>query len=159
MSIINYRSRALAVGVLCAAGGAGAGAVASASASSSHTAKAHHAKAAGQHAKGRGHALRELARHSVSGSAVIHTKAGYKTVTFERGTVDSVNGDQLTITEGTPKSTYKQVTLTVPSSALVRDNRQKSSLSSLTQGERVVILSLPKRELVVAHTPKAAAGA
>src|SRR6476620_6254804 len=49
-------------------------------------------------------------------------QGGFKTVTLDRGTVDSVSGDQLTIKEGTPKATYKTVTLTIPSDAKVRRN-------------------------------------
>ncbi len=157
MSPITTRSRALAVGLLCAAGGIGAGAVATASASSSHSSSspaAHHAKAGhAAHAK-RLTELRRLARHSVQGDVVVRTKQGYRTVSFERGTVRSVSGDQLTITEGTPKSTYKTVTLTVPASAHVRDDGQKSSMSSVSAGQHVLVLQLPKREVVIARTPK-----
>ena len=161
MSPISTRSRALAVGVLCAAGGVGAGAVASATASTSHSATptAHHASAkpgkARQHARIRD--LRKVARHSVSGNVTVDSKQGFKTISFERGTVDSVSGDQMTITEGAPKATQRQETITVPSTAHVRDNGKKASMSSVSAGQRVLVLNLPKRTVVVARTPKHAA--
>ena len=40
----------------------------------------------------------------------MRTADGFANVTFERGKVDSVSGQQLTITEGTPKASYKTVT-------------------------------------------------
>ena len=161
MSPISTRSRALAVGVLCAAGGVGAGAVASATASTSHssTPSAHHASAkagkAHQHARMR--ELRKVARHSVSGNVTVDTKHGFQTISFERGTVDSVSGDQLTITEGGPKATQRRETVTVPSAVHVRDNGKKASMSSVSAGQHVLVLTLPKRTVVVARTPKHAA--
>jgi hypothetical protein len=150
MSSIRRHSRLLVVAVCCVAVGAGVSAIATAGAatsgSSAHTA-ATHAKA------GRG-GLRRL-RHAVQGSAVVRTKDGFSTVTFERGKVASVSGQQLTITEGTPKATYKTVTVTVPANAIVRDNRQKASLSDIKAGQRVVVLDGPKRTYVIARTPKA----
>jgi hypothetical protein len=150
MSLISTRSRALVLGVACAAGGVGAGAIATAGAatSSAHQGKTHHARRA-EHAR-----LRELSRHAVAGSVVVHTKAGFETVTFERGTVDAVSGDQITITEGTGKDAYKKTTVTIPAGARVRDNGKRSSLSSVSAGQRVLIAQLPKHAIVRAHTPK-----
>ena len=70
---------------------------------------------------------------------MVRTPDGFATVTFERGKVDSVSGQQLTITEGTPKASYKTVTVTVPTNAVVRDNRQKASLSDVKAGQRVLV--------------------
>jgi hypothetical protein len=86
----------------------------------------------------------------------VRTADGFATVTFERGKVDSVSGQQLTITEGTRKATYKTVTVTVPADAVVRDNRQKATLSDVKPGQRVLVLAGPKRTYVIARTPKAA---
>jgi hypothetical protein len=167
MSLISIRSRALALGVLCAAGGAGVGAVASATASTGHssTASAHHARAADGKANAHGKAirrarmveLRKVAQHSVSGNVVVDSKQGFETISFERGTVDSVNGNQITITEGGPKATQRQETITVPSTVHVRDNGKKASMSSVSAGQHVLVLTLPKRTVVVARTPKHAA--
>ncbi len=93
--------------------------------------------------------------HGVQGSAVVRTADGFANVTFERGKVDSVSGQQLTITEGTPKATYKTVSVTVPAGAVIRDNRQKATLSDVKAGQRVLVLTAPKRTYVIARTPKA----
>ena len=150
MSSIRRHSRLLLVAVCCVAVGAGVSAIASAgaatSSSSSHPASAH--------AKARRGGLRRLLR-AVQGSAVVRTADGFATVSFERGKVVSVSGQQLTLTEGTPKATYKTVTVTVPANAVVRDNRQTASLSDVKAGQRVVVLTAPKHTYVIAHTPKA----
>jgi hypothetical protein len=148
MSYIRTHGRLLLVAVCCVALGAGAGAIATAGAASSTPA---HAKATAHPGTRRG-ALRRFARRAVHGSVVVRTKTGFATVTFDRGTVNSVNGQQLTITEGTPKATYKTVTLTIPSTARVRDNRQPASLSDLKAGQRVIVVQAPKRTFVIAHT-------
>ena len=83
---------------------------------------------------------------------VVATKSGFATVTIDRGFVQSVSGQQLTIREGTKNATYKTVTLTIPSSAKVRDNRQASTLSALTAGQRVSVVQAPKRTWVIART-------
>jgi hypothetical protein len=114
-----------------------------------------------QHRDGRGlgrlrtDALRLVARRAVHGDLVVWTKQGFVTITFDRGAVSSVSGQQLTINEGTAKATYKQVSLTIPTNALVRDNRQKATLSQLQQGQRVIVVQTPNRTFVIAHTPKA----
>jgi len=84
----------------------------------------------------------------------VRTRSGFATVTFDRGTVNSVNGQQLTMTEGTAKATYKTVTLTIPSTARVRDNRQQVTLSDLKAGQRVIVVQAPKQAFVVAHTKR-----
>ena len=62
---------------------------------------------------------------------------GFITVTMDSGTVKSVNGDQVTITEGTDKATYKDATLTIPSDATVRRNFADAKLSDLKEGDHV----------------------
>ena len=106
MSSIRRHSRLLLVAVCCVAAGAGISAIASAGAATS----ARHRTPATAHA-GKGHrgGLRRLL-HAVQGSAVVRTAGGFANVTFQRGKVDSVSGQQLTITEGTPKASYKTVT-------------------------------------------------
>ncbi len=153
MSLIRNHSRVLLVALCCVALGAGASVIASAGAATGNSAQtvrsgAHH----GLLADG----WRRLARRSVQGNLVLSTKQGFVTVTFERGKVDSVSGQQLTLTEGTRRASYKTVTLTIPANARIRANRQKVSLSALTPGQRVLVVQGPKRTLVFAHTPKAA---
>lgn len=140
--------------VTCLALGAGAGAIASAGAAT-------HAAGSGAHAGEQrfGHGLRarglRLARRAVHAELVVPTPQGFATVTIDRGTVDSVSGDQLTLTEGTPTQTYKTVTLTIPSGATVRSDRHVATLASLTAGQRVLVVSAPKHTFVVAHRPRA----
>ncbi len=146
---ILKHSRLLLVAVCCVAVGAGASVIAGAGAA---TSPAH--KADKSH-KGHTGGLRRIARRTVHGQFVIHTKAGFRTVTVDRGVVDSVSGQQLKITEGTRTATYKTVILTIPADAVVRDDKQKSSLSSVEAGQRVLVVTAPKRTLVIARTPRA----
>jgi hypothetical protein len=153
MSHILKHSRLLLVAVCCVAVGAGASVIAGAGAATSSKAsatskahKAHKAKKGG---------LRRIARRTVHGEFVVHTKAGFRMVTVDRGVVDSVSGQQLKITEGTLKATYKTVTLTIPATARVRDDRQEASLSAVKPGQRVLVLTAPKRTFVIARTPHA----
>ncbi|HET9105135.1 MAG TPA: hypothetical protein VFN55_17430 [Solirubrobacteraceae bacterium] len=167
MTFIRRHSRLMLVALSCAALGAGASAIASAGAAT-HPAGTP-AQARGGHAlKGPGHEGRRhkgprgrglrLARRAVHAQLVVPTKQGFVTVTLDRGTVQSVSGDQLTITEGTPKQTYKTVTLTIPAGAKIRDNRQVAPLSALTHGQRVIVVTAPKRTFVLAHDAKAPRG-
>lgn len=155
MSSIRRHSRLLLVAVCCAAAGAAISAITAAGAATgggaSHGAATHRARAT--HAGARRGALRRLLR-AVQGSAVVRTADGFATVSFERGKVVSVSGQQLTLTEGTPKATYKTVTVTVPTNAVVRDNRQTASLSDVKAGQRAIVLTAPKHTYVIAHTPK-----
>ena len=155
MSSIRRHWRLLSVAVCCVALGAGVSAITTAGAATSGTGSAgsssHAAKAAKPAAAGRG--LRRLTR-AVQGSAVVHTKNGFATVTFQRGKVDAVSGQRLTITEGTRRATYKTVTVTIPANAVVRDDRHKASLSDVKAGQRVLVLQSPKRTYVIARTPR-----
>jgi hypothetical protein len=159
MSSIRRHWRLLLVAACCVALGAGVSAIASAGAATSTTGgpasitgAAHHPGA--RQARIRAGGLRRLTR-AVRGSAVVRTKDGFATVTFARGKVDAVNGNQLTIAEGTRKATYKTVTLTIPANAVVGDNRQQATLSDVKAGQRVLVLTAPKRTYVIARTPKA----
>lgn len=82
----------------------------------------------------------------------MHAKSGWVTVTFDRGVVKSVSSNQLTITERTKKAVYKDVTLTIPSNARVRDNRQKATLGQLKSGQHVLVVSAPNNTLVIARS-------
>jgi hypothetical protein len=150
MSHILKHSRLLLVAVSCVAVGAGASVIAGAGAA---TGTKTNATGHRSHSGKKG-GLRRVARHAVHGDVVVHTKAGFRTVTFDRGVVDSVSGQQLKITEGTPKATYKTVTLTIPANAVVRDDKQKSSLSSVKAGQRVLVVAAPKRTVVIARTAR-----
>ena len=154
MSSLRRHWHLLAVAVCCVALGVGISAITSAGAATSTTSSsgtAGHPAAKGIGARARG--LRRFS-HAVQGSAVVHTKNGFATVTFARGTVDAVNGNQLTIAEGTRTATYKTVTLTIPANAVVRDDRSKATLSSVKAGQRVIVVQAPKRTFVIARTPR-----
>ena len=149
MSLVNRHAKILAVAVSCLGVGAGASAIAGAGASTPSTqSPAPAAKAAAR--KGW---PREL-RRAVHGEFVIHTKKGFETVTLDRGVVESVSGDVLTLREGTKAATYKTVTLTIAANARVRNNRQRSTLATLKAGERAQVIQGPARTLVVGRAAK-----
>ena len=152
MSSIRRHSRLLLVALCCVTAGAAVGAIASAgAATSTHPGSA---RPAARHTRLRAREMRRLLR-AVQGSAVVRTAHSFVTVTFERGKVDSVSGQRLTITEGTPKASYKTVTLSVPADAVVRDNRRPASLSDVTAGQRALVVTAPQRTYVIARTAKA----
>ena len=148
MSLIRRHSRIVLVALSCVALGAGASAIASAGAATSTRA------ATGAHQHLRGHGLKRWGARAVEANVVVATKHGFATVSFDRGKVDSVKGQQLTITEGTRKESYKTVTLTIPPGSRVRDNHRPSTLSSLAPGRRVIVVKAPKRTFVIAHSAK-----
>jgi GTPase involved in cell partitioning and DNA repair len=150
MSSIRKHSRLLLVAVCCVALGAGVSAIASAGAATGGAGKV---SAATKRTRAVG--LKRLAARAVSGDVVVHTKAGFTTVSFQRGKVDSVSGQQLTITEGTAQASYKTVTVTIPANARVRDDRQKATLSDVKAGQRVLVLNGRQQTVVIARTPRA----
>ncbi len=152
MTYLRKHLKLVTVAAACAAIGAAGSAIATAGAASggSTTSSSTTAKPA----RVRGAGVRALERRAVHANAVVATKSGFATVTVDRGFVQSVNGQQLTIREGTKTATYKTVTLTIPSNALVRDNRRASALSALTDGQRVAVVQAPQRTWVVARTPR-----
>jgi len=152
MKGIRKHSKLLLVAVSCLAIGAGASAIASAGAAGVSKTRPLHGP--GLRARGlRREAIGLLARRAVHADAVVWTRHGFVTVTFDRGTVDSVSGQQLTITEGLKNAAYKQVALTIPTTARIRDNRAPATLSQLTQGQRVIVIQAPSHTFVIAHTP------
>ncbi len=147
-------TRVGAVGIASAALGVGAGAavLGSASAAGPHQAKARTARHAG---KGGGLGPLKVLRRAVHADAVVGAKGGkFVRVTFDRGIVKSVAGDQLTLTEGTKQASYKTVTLTVPAGAIVHVDRAVSQLSSIKPGQRAFVFVGPKRTRVGAFTVK-----
>src|SRR4051794_23065912 len=104
------RIRTLIVGVLCAVLGAGFVLVADAQ-TGQHGSKRHH-----RTHRGFAHAGARAVKRAVHAEAVVPVQNGTKfaTVTYDRGTVKSVAADSITLTEGTRKATYKDVTVSVP---------------------------------------------
>jgi len=85
---------------------------------------------------------------------VLATKHGFVNVTFDRGSLQSVQGQQLTLVEGTKNTTQKTVTVTVPANAVVRNNGKQATLADLKPGERVRVVQGLRRTQVVARTPR-----
>jgi len=136
-----------AVGASCAALGGGLSAIASAgAATTTSTTTTHRVVRVGAH--------RGLLVRAVNGDVVVTTKSGFETVTFDRGVVQSVNGQQLTLTEGTKRTATKTVTLTIPTNAKVRDDGRPASLSNVTAGQRAIMLRAPNHTWVIARTPR-----
>jgi hypothetical protein len=151
MRVLKRNYKLVALAASCVALGAAVSAIASAGAATPASGTTSTASGAAAHHGKRG--LARLARGgAVQGSLVVHTKSGFGTVTFERGVVKSVSGSQLTLTERTKKAVYKDVTVTIPSNARIRVNRQKETLGQLKSGQRVVVVSAPKRTLVIARS-------
>jgi hypothetical protein len=153
MSRIRKHSRLLLVAVSCVALGAGASVIAGAGAATSAATSAKSSASARAH-PGRRSGLRALARRAVHGDLVIATKAGFRTVTFDRGVVDSVSGRQLSITEGAKHGADRTVMLTIPAGARVKDDRRQASLAAVKPGQRALVLVAPRRTLVIARTPR-----
>jgi hypothetical protein len=127
--------------VVCVAIGALGGIASGSAATSHHRTRGSQAKAAtssGQAPAGGGPPAGPPAIHSVS---VVPNKegTGFDTVTTDSGTVQSVSGQQLTITEGTKSATYQTVTLTIPAGATVQLDGKSATLSELQSGDRVTV--------------------
>ncbi len=161
VSFLRRHLTLFAVSACSIAVGIGISSITSAGAASaskaSRASKAAHVRKASRLGGGRS-GMRELGRlagRAVEGDLVVSTANGFETVSFERGVVGSVSGEQLTMSEQTKTATYKTVTLTIPAGALIRDDGSKvSSLASLTQGQRVIVFTGVKRTLVVARMAK-----
>jgi hypothetical protein len=137
--------RLIGFGLACATLGAAAGAIANAGAAG-QTQKA--VKPAAQSKPGPG----GLMHHAVHADIQVAVKGGgFESVTFDRGILKSVSGDQLTIAEGTRKATYKTLTLTIPAGADVRDNGNAAALGALKPGQRVAVVRAPDRTRVRAR--------
>lgn len=151
MRLLKRHYKLVALAAACVALGAAVSAIASAGAATPASGTTSTASSAAKHPRRLGLGRRLLAG-SVQGGLVVHAKSGWTTVTFERGVVDSVSGNNLTLTERTKKAVYKAVTVTIPSNAIVRVNRQKATLSQLKSGQKVLVFNGPKRTYVTARS-------
>ena len=137
----------------CAALGAVGAYVGDAASPSSSPAAAAKAGKAGPNGprRGPGRAL----RRAVHAEAVVATKNGqFVAVMLDRGIVEKVDGNSLTLREGTKKATYKTVTLDIPSGAVVRIKRKPGKLSDVKTGQRAAVIKGPQRTLVLVRDPK-----
>src|SRR6266576_5873950 len=98
------------------------------------------------------HGFARLARGPVHAELVFPDRnGGFKTVTLDRGVVDSVSGDQLVVKEGTEKSGFRTVTLTIPGDARIRRGGEQAQLSDLQAGDRVAVISVGDKTVVKAR--------
>src|SRR3954470_22570818 len=130
--------RTIIVAALCGVIGAGAGIA-----------------GAGAH---QGHGKKHFDRGFHRGGGPVHAElvvptrqGGFQTVTLDRGTVESVSGDQLTIKEGTRKATYKTISLTIPSAAKIRRHGDDASLTDLQAGDLVSVVTTGGKTFVKAR--------
>jgi hypothetical protein len=140
--------KAIGIATACAALGAAGGVIGSAGASSSH-APSHAGAKAGFHHR---HVRARVLRRVVHANLVVAARHGrFVHATLDRGTVKAVQGDKLTLREGTRRATYKTVTVTLPANARVRVDRHPAQLSDVKPGQRAAVLQAPKRAFVRAH--------
>ena len=131
--------KTIAIAGACALAGAGAGIAGSDAHSGGHF-RNHH-----------GHQLGRFAKGPVHAELVVPTRGGdFKTVTVDRGLVQEAGTDSLTIKEGTRTATYKTVTLTIPSDAKIRRNRDDAQLSDLQGGDYVTVVQAAGKTFVKA---------
>jgi hypothetical protein len=155
VTYLRKHLKLVTVAAACVTVGAAGSAIATAGAASSSTSTTgtgSSTTAKTPRARGALARARALERRAVHAEVVVATKTGFQTVTLDRGFVQSASGQQLTIREATNSATYKTVTLTIPSGAIVRDNRRASTLSALTPGQRVVVVQASQRAWVIART-------
>lgn len=81
--------------------------------------------------------------HAVHAEEVVLNKAGtaFITETEDNGVVKSVSGNDVTITEGTDKVTYKDVTVTIGSGATITRNGKTAAVGDLKAGDNIAVSS------------------
>ncbi len=144
----NWKFGAVAASCMVIGAGAGASMIGSAGAATTSSNAATGTTATHAH---HGLRARRLLGRAVHGDFVVATKHGFVTVTVDRGRVQSVNGQHLTLTEGTKTQTYKTVTLTIPANAKVRDNKKLASLADVKAGQRAMVVQAPRHTWVIAR--------
>ena len=89
----------------------------------------------------------------VHSEAVVPNEDGddFETVTSDSGKVKAVSGSELSVTSGTDRADYKDVTIDVADNAVIRRNGRKADLSDLKPGDRVHVLQAQSRAFVMAH--------
>jgi hypothetical protein len=141
--------RATAIGAACALAGAGAGIAGSSAATTSSSATSTTAaKTTNQRGGGPGGHARAV--HAVE---TVLNKAGtaYITETEDSGTVKSVSGNEVTITEGTTAVPYKTVTVTIADGATIERNGKTATLADLKAGDEIHVSVSSDGTRVMAH--------
>lgn len=145
MEGMHSKPRTLLVAAACTFAGAGGALGVDALSSSAHNG-GHHLRAH--------HAFQRFGAfpRAVHADAVVPTKNGdFATVTFDRGTVKSVSGQDVTLTEGTRTATYKDVTITVPTDAKIRVfGTRNATLADVRPGMRAAVVQAPQKTFVLA---------
>jgi hypothetical protein len=136
------KSRSIGIATLCVAVGA-AGGIAGTAASTSKHHKSHSTKRSGAAPGHPGFDHRGPGGPPVHAEVVVLNTAGdaWITATEDSGTVKSVSGSDVTITEGTTAVPYKDVTVTIPDGATVVRNGAKAAVGDLKAGDMVHVAS------------------
>ena len=148
----NWKFGAVAASCLVIGAGAGASMIASAGAATTTS-----SAAAGTTATPAHHCrlrARRLLGRTVHGDFVVATKNGFVTITVDRGRVQSVNGQQLTLTEGTKTATYKTVIADHSDQRQGPRQRQARSLGDVKAGQRATVVQGPQHTWVIARDVK-----
>jgi hypothetical protein len=125
---------------------------ASSSPSSSSAAPANAKQAA---PNGRRHGPLGRLRRAVHADLVVATKDGkFVNVTVDRGIVQKIGGDSITLKEGTKNATYRTVTIDLPSNAVVRIKRKPGKLSDVKAGQHAMVVRAPQRTAVIVRNAK-----
>lgn len=135
------KSRTIGIAAVCAAVGAAGGIAGTAASTNQHR--------NGTRSTGAQAGAPMWDHHRGPGGPPVHAEAvvlnkagtGWITVTEDSGTVKSVSGNDLTITEGTTAVPYKDVTVTIPDGATVVRNGAKAAVSDIKTGDRVHVAS------------------
>ena len=136
------------IGACAALGAAGAYVGDAASAPATSSAATTKAKPAGPNGQRRGQ-FRRL-RGAVHADLVVPAQGGkFVTVTVDRGFIEKVDGNSLTLREGTKTATYKTITLDLPSNAVVRIKRKPGKLTDIKAGQHATVVKGPNRTLVI----------
>jgi hypothetical protein len=147
-----------AVSAICVVAGAAWG-IAGSAAAPSKSKKAEKAQDYGGRGGGPGGPGHGIGIGIGAGGPPVHSEAvvpnqagtGFDTVTMDNGKFKSLSGNQLTITEGTDKAVYKDVTITVPDGSKVYRNHDAAQLSDLKDGDQVRVAQAPSGTFVAAE--------
>ena len=146
-------ARVAGVVASCAALGAVGAYVGDAASSPATSSAAAKPKQAGPNGK-RGGPFRGL-RRAVHADLVVPTKDGkFANLTVDRGIVEKVEGNSLTLREGTKTATYKTITIDLPSNAVVRIKRKPGKLSDVKAGQHAMVVKGPQRTAVIVRDAK-----
>lgn len=155
MKLSNTHKAVVTAGA-CLAIGATAGIVGSAAAPS-HSKSQHKRSQSARphlfrHFRGGPFGGRGMGGPPVHETAVVLNKKGdgFITLTSDSGTVKSVSGSDVTITEGFGKVTYKDQTVTIPDGATIYRNGKKASVGDLAAGDFIHVSSSSEGTFVLA---------